>query len=280
MLLLAACGPIPQPFKEGPGAKETNALLTIPDGAGVTVVPIHGADAALSGPLTEAMVAALHDQEIPATAGGSLTNGLLMEGVANWVDGEAVIVWVLTDSANDVVATVTARTETTQSAFESGEPSLVETLAQRGAVLIAAAMVPDNVAPALDGGIPTVAIVGVEGAPGDGDQALSKAMTTVLDEAGVPLAETPEEATLLLAGGVSVEKLNDEMEEVIIQWWLMDDTGAVLGTLEQANVIPLGALNDRWGGAAYDAALANVETIREILGQIDEIRELQRQASQ
>lgn len=280
LTVLAACGPIPQPFKEGPGAKDTNSLLSIPDGAGVTVAPVHGAGAELSGPLTEALVAALHDQEIPATAGGSLTNGLLMEGVADWVDGEAFVVWILTDSQSEVVATVTARAAADRARFDTGDPALVSDLAQRGAVLIAAAMKPENTNSTARQGVPTVAVVGVEGAPGDGDQALSKAMSAVLGEAGVPMAETPDSAALLLAGGVSVEKLNDELEEVVIQWWLMDETGAVLGTLEQANVIPLGALNERWGGAAYDAALANVEAIREILSRIDEIREMQRQANE
>jgi len=52
-------------------------------------------------------------------------------------------------------------------------------------------------------------------------------------------------------------------------------TGTVLGTLEQANAVPAGSLSDRWGPAAYDAALANVDAIREILARLDEIRALQ-----
>jgi hypothetical protein len=79
---------------------------------------------------------------------------------------------------------------------------------------------------------------------------------------------------------VELAPVGDDLEVVTIRWWLLDGDGTVLGSLEQANTVPRGSLNERWGVAAYDAALANVDAIQDILDRIDEIRELQRQASE
>lgn len=277
---LAACGPVPKPFKAEPGAKESNPLLAIPDGSGITVAPVAGAGAPLSGPLTEALVAHLQRVGIPASSGSALTNGLLMEGIAEWRDGRADVFWVLTNPDGAEVATVSANAAATRSAYETGDPALVKILAERGATLVGATLGTEQAVSALPDGTPTVAVVGVEGAPGDGDRALSRAMTAVLKEAGVPLADGAEEAALLLAGVVTLEPLKNGRELVTIQWWLMDGDGTVLGKLDQENVVPQGALNERWGGAAYDAALANVAAVQEILERFDEIRELHRPATE
>lgn len=276
---LAACGPVPRPFKASPGAKESNPLLVVPDGAGITVVPVAGASPALSGPLTEALVYSLRRAGIPASAGAALTNGLLMEGVARWRDGEAVVDWRLTDPDGALAAEVRANAPAARTDFEAGSVDLINALADRSAAMVATALRPDELAGTIDGPPPTVAVVGVDGAPGDGDRALSRAMRAVLAEAGVPLADGEAEAALLLAGAVSVEAIGETRERVTIRWWLLDDSGLVLGTLEQANEVPKGALSDRWGGAAYDAALANVEAVQDILDRIDQIREIQRGAT-
>ncbi len=278
--LLAACGPIPKPFQAAPGAKEANPLLAIPDGAGVTVAPVQGADAALTGPLTEAMVAELQKVGIPASSGAALTNGILMEGIAAWRDGRADIQWVLTDPDGKEVAAVSANAASTRQAFQDGDPALVKILAERGAALVGTALGTEYAVSVIQEGARRVAVVGVEGAPGDGNRALSRAMTAVLKDAGVPLADAPEDAALLLAGAVTLEALDDGQERVQILWWLMDGDGTVLGKLDQENIIPAGSLNQRWGGAAYDAALANVAAVQEILDRIDEIRDIQRQATE
>ena len=268
-MLPTACGPIPKPFKTPPSAKESNPLLAIPDGAGVTVAPVSGAPPALSGPLTEALVLSLKRAGIPASASVALTNGLLMEGDARWDGGETVVIWRLTDPADVVAAQVTARAPAAFPAFVTGDLGLVQTLADRSAVLIAAALRPDELAGSLPTEAPTVAVVGVEGAPGDGDKALSRAMTVVLTEAGIPVAEDETEAALLLAGAVILEAIDAETERVTIRWWLLDGGGTMLGKLEQTNEVPMGALSGRWGGIAYDAALANVEAVRQVLKQMD-----------
>lgn len=278
--LLAACGPIPKPFQAAPGAKEANPLLAIPDGAGVTVAPVQGADAALTGPLTEAMVAELQKVGIPASSGAALTNGILMEGIAAWRDGRADIQWVLTDPDGKEVAAVSANAASTRQAFQDGDPALVKILAERGATLVGTALGTEYAVSVIQEGARRVAVVGVEGAPGDGNRALSRAMSAVLKDAGVPLADAPEDAALLLAGAVTLEALDDGQERVQILWWLMDGDGTVLGKLDQENIVPEGSLNQRWGGAAYDAALANVAAVQEILDRIDEIRDIQRQATE
>lgn len=279
LLGLAACGPVPRPFQAAPAEKLANPLLAIPDGAGITVTPLKGAPIKLAGPLRDALVGEFTMLGIPASTGAALTNGLRMDGFATWGQGTAVVAWALVDPDGETVTTVEARVPAPEADYLSGAPEMIETLARRSAVLVAAALRPDTVLPlGRDGGPPTVSVVGVQGAPGDGDAALAEAMATMLERAGVPLAEDQDAAALLLAGEVGIEPVGDDLERVTIKWWLLDGEGAVLGSLEQVNTVPLGALNERWGGAAYDAALANVEAVQDILSRIDEIREMQRQA--
>lgn len=278
LLVLTACGPVPKPFKASEGEKLANPLITIPDGAGVTVAPIKGAPIRLSGALGSAMIEEFSMLGIPASTGSALTNGLLMEGIALWGGGTAIVTWVLTDAEGRVVATVEADVTAPESDYFSGAPDLVTALSRRSAVLTAAALRPDTVLPPAFVGPRRVAVSGVEGAPGDGNDTLAEAMRVMLERAGVPLAEDEVSADLLLAGSVEVAPVGDDLEEVTIRWWLLDANGAVLGSLEQTNTVPLGSLNERWGGAAYDAALANVEAIQDVLSRIDEIREMQRQA--
>ncbi|HAJ22106.1 MAG TPA: hypothetical protein DCL95_18960 [Rhodospirillaceae bacterium] len=270
--LLNACGPIPKPFQSAPATKISNPLLAIPDGAGVTVTPVEGANPNISGPLTEALVAALIAREIPATAGGALTNGLLLEGTAHWRDRKALVDWRLTDHLGNQVALIQAEVPATRTAYDQGYPLLVQELADTGADLVANSLRPDTTVLTEQTGPRSVAIMGVEGAPGDGNTALASAMTTVLDEAGVTIADSPEDATLLLAGSVLQGEPQNGSQEITIRWWLMDATGTVLGTLQQSNLVPEDSLNDKWGGAAYDATLANVQAIQEILGKIDTVR--------
>ncbi|MDF1747424.1 MAG: hypothetical protein P1V34_00960 [Alphaproteobacteria bacterium] len=249
--------------------------MAIPDGAGVTVIPIEGADPSLSGPLTEALVEALIDQEVPATAGGALTNGLLLEGKAHWQDGTAQVDWWLTDHQGHQVALVQVEMPATRTAYQQGYPLLIQELAKKGADLVANALRPNAMVLSGETGPRSVAVVGVDGAPGDGNTALAKAMTAVLKEAGVVIADMADKATLLLAGSVLQGEPKDGVEEITIRWWLMDATGKVLGTLQQSNLVPQGSLSEEWGSAAFDATLANVQAIQDILGKIDRVRSVQ-----
>lgn len=268
---LAGCGPVPQPFRAAPGAKADNPLLAIPDGAGVTVAPISGAPPGLSGPLMDELAAALRRAGVPASTGAALGNSLLMEGDGRWIDGRAVIDWRLSDETGAEVAALRSEAEAPRDAYERGDPALVRRLAERSATLTARALAPDADAIPAQGEArgQGVAVVGVEGAPGDGDRALADAMTAVLTQAGVPMADGPDAAALLLAGAVSVAEIADGGQDVSISWWLMDTDGTVLGTLEQGNRVPAGSLDGRWGDAAYDAALANVDAIRGILDRLE-----------
>ncbi|NMM43252.1 hypothetical protein HH303_02100 [Rhodospirillaceae bacterium KN72] len=279
-LLVAACGPIPQPYRETAAEKADNPLLAIPDGAGITVAPVTGADPALSGPLTEALVAEFEKIGIPASAGAALTNALLLEGASRWRDGQAVIDWRLTDPDGVERAFGTTQVNATQAAYDMGSPFLIQDIARDGALLIAAALRPELAVPIEEFGAPKLAVIGVRGAPGDGDRALGRAMGAVLKRAGIDIQKDPDAADVQLAGTVSVEPINEAAEKVDIHWVVMDRDGNIVGSLTQSNAVPKGALDDRWGQAAYDAAFANVDAIQAILDRMAEMRSLGTDATQ
>lgn len=99
-----------------------------------------------------------------------------------------------------------------------------------------------------------VNLAGVEGAPGDGNEALTHALAQYLGRHNVQLVPRKEENAYVIEGRVSLAKSGAAEETVSILWLLADAKGHELARIEQANAVPTGALNARWGETAVYAA--------------------------
>ena len=279
-LLLSACGPVPKPYKTDTETKVANPLVTIPDGRGIRIGTIAGGGDAFREAIESALVRALADSGIPATRTDALTRGLRLDGQADHSGEHARINWTLTRPDGTNLGSISVAERADISAYRNADPALVGALAQRGAFLVSRLLDPAGPVEAYEApGDPVVAIVGVEGAPGDGNAALERAMRTTLAEAGIATGKKAD-ATMLLAGFVAVEETDDpEEERVTIQWRILSPDGEEVGTLKQSNIIPKGSLNEVWGGTAYDAALANIEAVQRALDYMERVRDLQREAA-
>jgi hypothetical protein len=173
--------------------------------------------------------------------------------------------WQIKEADGKIIAGFQTKQETSQEAYEKGDADLIQALVDRTGAFIAATLQPDTAARTDHISEKNVAVLGVEGAPGNGNEALSKAMQATLHEAGISLAGNIEDASLTLVGHVDLVALSEDSERVLIQWWLMDREGRVLGTLGQENEVPSGSLSDHWEAVAYDIALANIPALKEIL---------------
>lgn len=269
---MTACGPIPKPFQATDAEKLRNPLLDVRDGAGVTIAPLLGAPPRFAVPVTEDLVLALREKGVPASASGVLTNGLLLEGMVLQSTIGLALEWslynrdgVLLDSVGIPVPGGTAE------ALWSGEPRLIEQ-----SVTLSAEILADVLRPGSREQPPpppsTIIVAGVQGAPGDGDRSLARAMIGALREADLPVVREVGENTLSLAAQVLLEPVDNAQETIIILWTLLDANGEELGTLEQKNTISRGQLSGRWGATAYDIAQANVDAIGDILAKVDNAR--------
>lgn len=121
--------------------------------------------------------------------------------------------------------------------------------------------------PAGGGGIDKVALVGVTGSPGRGNDELYAAMRKVLRDAGWPVVAKPGRTALSISGRVALAAPKSGVQQVKLAWAVALPTGKVLGTVRQANDVPAGSLNKGWGQTAGYAAEAAAEGIFNLVEQ-------------
>jgi len=116
---------------------------------------------------------------------------------------------------------------------------------------------------------PPIAVMPVDGAPGDGREALTRAIARSLTQAGHPVTEDFDAAALILAGSVYVVPDDAGQEAVTIEWSLMHPDGRRLGTISQMNTIPAGSLDGAWGPVAHAIANGGADGIVALVQEAD-----------
>lgn len=109
-----------------------------------------------------------------------------------------------------------------------------------------------------------VALTGVTGAPGDGNRALARAMTSALRSNNIPVTRANPNA-FRLAGTVQLGPPEGGEQELLIDWTLTTAGGASLGTVSQRNRVPVGALDRTWGATADTSAVAAAKGIIQLM---------------
>jgi len=109
--------------------------------------------------------------------------------------------------------------------------------------------------------------VTVAGAPGDGEQALTKALYDVLAPQGVKQASFNDTNVYEIEVIVRVEPDAGGKQSVKINWIVFDAEGNTLGHVSQSKSIRKGSLDKVWGPAAKAAAGAVYGEIMELLRQ-------------
>ena len=105
---------------------------------------------------------------------------------------------------------------------------------------------------------------GVQGAPGDGDQALGREVGKLLAQSGARMSTTPQPGALFLTAQVSKTARADS-DRIEIIWRVQDSSGENIGQVTQANDVPRGMLDNAWGEDAYYAAEGARDGIMELL---------------
>ncbi|MGH7075862.1 MAG: hypothetical protein ACREFD_16925 [Stellaceae bacterium] len=267
LLLAAACQPLPHPFADN-HPPPLSPMLSPPDAAGIVVAPVTGAPPVAAAALTNAMIAALRKDDIPADDRAANPRSYRLAGRVAEQDGSGhahiAVRWRLTSAAGRPVGEAHAAGETRRIAWALGDDDFAERLAAEAAPVLARAV---------EGDVPVehkirkpAIAVAVAGAPGDGDPSLARAMAAVLHRAGFDLAATRrDKVDFRLAGRVAVGRPQGGKQEVKIVWVLSGATGGEIGRLRQANAVPAGSLDHAWGGTAYDVALAAAGGVVELI---------------
>jgi hypothetical protein len=112
-----------------------------------------------------------------------------------------------------------------------------------------------------------LAYVTVAGAPGDGEQALTKALYDALAARGVKQASFSDTDVYEIQVIVRLEADKGGKQNVKINWIVFDAEGNTLGHVSQTKSVRKGSLDKVWGPAAKAAANAASGEIMELLQQ-------------
>lgn len=293
VLALAGCDVIKQPFR-GAGPPPDDPLMSIGLSAGIQVMPIEGASEETSKLLAGTLAEQLGRYNIPASMALSPSARYRLKGVARLdllaagAPAVTAIDWTLSDREGGTVGTfrqpvpggawkwekadartvravgvAAARPIATLAQGKPAEPvpqGLEEAIGsgtkQTGATAVAAS--------ALGGGR-GIYIAPVAGAPGDGNDSLTRAMKAVLDLRRMKIVKDEAAAEFIVRAKVAISPPASGRQTIAIAWAVSDDRGLDLGQADQKNAIPAGALDGRWGTVAYSVAEAAAEGVQAII---------------
>ena len=295
VLLLAACQPLPHPFADDV-PKPGSPMLTLRDSASVAIAPLQGGPRATAEKLAPAMAKALQDRDIAASDRTASVTSYQLDGIIQGMppaDGKAAVVvsWDLRTPSGKLIGERAERIEAQAGDWQDGKADAVTRLAEASADQIAAMIqgrAPDKTPPeasgaageaskapdkaakvsaeAADEGRTRLLMRGVEGAPGDGGEALANAITMLLKRQDVAVVSGPQaKADLSLDADVGVAKPESGKQHVKIVWHVRRPDGSEIGNVVQENDVPAGLLNGPWGDVAYTVAVSAQDGIIELI---------------
>ncbi|MEX0922011.1 MAG: hypothetical protein WD489_03260 [Rhodovibrionaceae bacterium] len=306
---LAGCEQLPQPFQ--PEKKSPAVFADRISQSRIAVLPFQsesGSSADLPGNprlAAEILADALEEQGLLATPGHASEKMRRLKTLVRRIDEAGnsqthetlEVEWTLFDPNGFEIDSATERFTLLTAAWEAGNPQVLEELAaaaapqvaaflqapqtqqagdkQADAPAAAAAAAPaqsESPAPGLPG-FPDarLAVLPVEGAPGDGSESLRQALQRKLLLAGLPLAERPATGDLVVRGIVALRQVDPDWQEIAIVWRLEKAaSGGKLGEVSQVNRVPAGSLDTAWGSAADGAAQGAAEGLQDLLAQLSD----------
>lgn len=281
LLALSACGAVPRPFSETSKVTTGNLLLDVPTAVGIAVLPVRGLPAPLDMQVSRAVAQRLQASEIPAEAVPENRGlGFTLQGEATTQDPNAaevkvVVTWTLRSrrggNASDPTRTYCQVISVPRTVWQGGDETAAARLGTEAGVAIGdlingiappALMAASTPAPAMPA-FPSASVKPVDGAPGDGREALRLAVLQALTINGVARDDVSPDVTLTCQ--ITLTPLESNLQKVEIAWRATTRDGKDLGNVKLDNTIPLGALDGAWGSTAFAIADAAVNDLLTLL---------------
>jgi hypothetical protein len=258
-LLVASCGDLPEPFLGNPGA--TARKLAQPPTPRLAVPA--PTDALLPDAATRefasALATGLQTQEVPAVADQVRQNDWQLVTSAEQRGDTVVPVFnVLNPKGEDkgkaegspipTEAWAVASSDVLRQAASDAAPKIASLLT--GIQTTALRADPKS----LYNRVAKVQLLPVTGAPGDGNESLTKQMRSHLIALGPVVQDTPDGADFSVQGNVRMVPIGGGQQRVEIQWTIKAANGDERGKVVQLNEIPAGSLDHYWADVAVVVA--------------------------
>lgn len=261
---LAACQPLPQPFKPEIKDRDVSPLILPTGETSLFVASVAGLPPDAATSLALAVADALAEREIPASASARSALSSVLSISIEPQGATSLWRWSKRRPDGAVENGPIQHLNFADSRLALADPLLVKRVATGMAEAIAAKL--------NEGGVVTtsatparLSVQDCEGAPGDGNRSLRQALREILILAGVPPVSDPASADYLVACQVRVWQDTADSERVTIDWALLTQDGRRLGEVKQANRIPRGQLSQAWGATAHIVAQGGWQGLSRIL---------------
>ena len=278
IFVLTGCGKLPRPFErdagQGPDALTTNIYFE-----GVEVLPITGTTPPMGLLVSQSVVKHLEkDYEIPAATEGLDRSRFVLTGNVVTNDGSTAartlysIGWQLSARGEGPISTFVQDVPASRTEWDYGSPPILNQIGTSVSTRVAKLVLGDRFNSAGQDrflGRNGVLIGDVTGAPGDGNAALKRSMAVALGGGGLKIARNPEEAVFTVTANVDVGEAEKGAQAVKILWLVKDVDGKEVGRAEQANAVPAGSLDGRWGRTAAFVAAAAMDGIITVINRND-----------
>ncbi len=262
-VLLAACGPIPRPFRQDEKDATSNPLLRLPDQGGIVVPPAAGLPDAQGRALADAVAEALRANDIPANTRLGNRQSLILDLFVADRPGAGVSVETHLVDADGKLLTDDTLTDARPRGGDA--PADWMGIAKRVATAIVQAIKPETLT---QRELLPVRIATPEGAPGQGGLALAQALAYHLDRAGVKVTDDKRIAALDVTGQVTqtpVAPVQGQETRRLAVVWRVANGADELGRVDMANPLPLRMIERQWAEISFQIAAASAEAIREIV---------------
>ncbi len=281
VMTVTACGQLPRPFGRD-GATDANPLADTLYWEGVEVPPLTGTTPPMGRLLARAVASELEKTyQIPAAITGLDRSQYLLDGHVNIARSGVLdlprysITWTLKERRGGTVAEFTEEISASQFEWDYGSPAIIRRVGESIGLRVAKLALGERFNTAGQDrflGREGVYVTAVNGAPGDGNTSLRRAMTVALGGGGLQLANDPASALFTVGADVAVGAPENGAQSVSIVWTVRDIEGSAIGTAEQANAVPAGSLDGVWGQTAAFAAAAASDGIIGIIAPVNQRR--------
>lgn len=270
LLLLTACGDLPQPFLGNPGVVGARLAQPPPSRLAVqypaqSLLPDQAAAA-----WAQATAAALLDQEIPADARRTGSGRDWSLTLSAEVRGQDVVPsYTVNDPAGEPQG-LSEGAPVPLAAWASGRPEVLQAAAVQAAPGIASLL--NRIEAARRQSDPNslvnrparVFLAGVTGAPGDGNRSLPMQLRLKLQNQGLVVQDTAKDADFEVRGDVVTAPGANRLIRVELQWVVTDPRGE-RGRVVQINEVPAQTINPYWGDVAVAVATEAAGGVKDVI---------------
>ena len=258
-LLPAACGDLPRPFAGAPG-RTARRLAQPPPPRLAVPVPT---DILLPDAQARAFAAALADdltqQEVPAIAAPVQRGDWALLVTATDRNGQVIPTYTVQNPQGEAQGSTDGKPVPVRD-WARGRPEMLLEAAADGAPPVASLLT--QIQTALQRADPNslynrparVQVATVQGAPGDGNRALTTQMRAHLGRLGPLVQDSADGADFIVQGEVRTVPVAGRQVRVEIQWIVKVPSGDERGRVLQLNEVPAGTLNGYWGEVATKVA--------------------------